>query len=56
MSAPAIAAVIAFITYSATGHNQNPAIIFTSLTFFILLRLPLMFLRKALVSFLFFFG
>lgn len=45
MSLPALASVIAFVTYSATGHDLEPSIIFTSLTLFNLLRLPLMFLR-----------
>ena len=53
MSAPAIASVLAFVTYSLTGHDLNPAVIFTSLTFFTLLRLPLMFLRKFYFLFLF---
>jgi ABC-type multidrug transport system fused ATPase/permease subunit len=43
---PTIAAVIAFVTYSLTGHPLNPAIIFTALTLFNLLRMPLMLLRK----------
>lgn len=45
LSMPAIATVIAFLVYSATGHSQDPAIIFTSLTLFNLLRMPLM-MRK----------
>ncbi|KAF9560470.1 ABC transporter [Agrocybe pediades] len=44
MSMPVLASVLAFITYSATGHTLEPAAIFTSLTLFTLLRLPLMFL------------
>ncbi|GLB40491.1 putative transporter [Lyophyllum shimeji] len=44
MSMPALASVIAFVTYSLTGHSLEPSIIFTSLTLFTLLRLPLMFL------------
>lgn len=43
---PVLAAVLSFVTYSLTGHSLDPAIIFTSLTLFQLLRLPLMFLRK----------
>ena len=46
ISMPTIAAVIAFVTYSLTGHPLDPAIIFTSLTLFNLLRMPLMLLRK----------
>jgi hypothetical protein len=41
LSVPVIATVLAFVVYSATGHAQNPAIIFTSLTLFNLLRMPL---------------
>ncbi|KAF5382133.1 hypothetical protein D9615_004305 [Tricholomella constricta] len=44
MSMPVLASVIAFVTYSATGHALEPGIIFSSLTLFTLLRLPLMFL------------
>ncbi|PPQ72540.1 hypothetical protein CVT26_004018 [Gymnopilus dilepis] len=44
MSLPTIASVLAFVTYSASGHSLNPSVIFTSLTLFNLLRLPLMFL------------
>ncbi|GJJ09853.1 hypothetical protein Clacol_004077 [Clathrus columnatus] len=43
-SLPALAAVLAFVVYSLTGHTIEPAVIFTSLTLFNLLRLPLMFL------------
>ena len=46
VSLPALASVIAFVVYSATGHSLNPANIFSSLTLFQLLRMPLMFLRK----------
>lgn len=46
MSMPVLASVLAFITYSATGHSLEPGVIFASLTLFNLLRLPLMFLRK----------
>ncbi|KAF5342067.1 hypothetical protein D9611_001575 [Ephemerocybe angulata] len=48
MSLPALASVIAFVTYSATGHTLEPSVIFTSLTLFNLLRLPLMFLPMSL--------
>ena len=47
MSMPAIAAVLAYITYSASGHPLLPAPLFSSLTLFNLLRIPLMFLRKS---------
>lgn len=46
MSIPAMATVVAFLTYAATGHQLTPAIIFSSLSWFQLLRLPLMMLRK----------
>lgn len=45
MSMPVLASVIAFVTYSLTGHTLEPAVIFASLSLFTLLRLPLMFLR-----------
>ncbi|TBU24051.1 ABC transporter [Dichomitus squalens] len=48
VSLPALASVIAFVIYSATGHSLNPANIFSSLTLFQLLRMPLMFLPLAL--------
>ncbi|KAG6854376.1 hypothetical protein C0991_007367 [Blastosporella zonata] len=44
MSMPVLASVIAFVTYSLTGHKLEPSLIFASLTLFNLLRLPLMFL------------
>ena len=47
MSMPAIASVLAYVTYSASGHQLLPASIFSSLTLFNLLRVPLMFLRKS---------
>ncbi|KDN35712.1 hypothetical protein K437DRAFT_230108, partial [Tilletiaria anomala UBC 951] len=47
-SLPVLAAVLAFVTYSLTGHSLNPANIFTSLTLFNLLRMPLLFLPLAL--------
>ena len=47
MSMPAIASVLAFVTYSASGHQLQPASIFSSLALFNLLRLPLLFLRKS---------
>ncbi|KAG6850713.1 hypothetical protein H0H93_009871 [Arthromyces matolae] len=50
LSMPAIASVLAFVTYSLSGHTLNPALIFSSLTLFNLLRLPLMFLPVALSS------
>ncbi|KZT61359.1 ABC protein [Calocera cornea HHB12733] len=47
-SVPVLAAVLAFVTYSLTGHDLDPAIIFTSMSLFQLLRQPLMFLPRAL--------
>ncbi|KDQ57208.1 hypothetical protein JAAARDRAFT_35814 [Jaapia argillacea MUCL 33604] len=44
MSLPVLASVLAFVTYSLTGHSLNAADIFASLTLFQLLRMPLMFL------------
>ncbi|KAK7032834.1 oligomycin resistance ATP-dependent permease YOR1 [Favolaschia claudopus] len=43
-SMPALASVLAFVTYSLTGHSLEASVIFASLTLFNLLRLPLMFL------------
>ena len=45
MSLPALASVVALVTYFLTGHSFDPAVVFTALTLFNLLRLPLMFLR-----------
>lgn len=47
-SLPILAAVLAFVVYSLTGHDLNPAIVFPSLTLFQLLRMPLMFLPLSL--------
>jgi hypothetical protein len=47
MSTPALASVAAFIVYAASGHQLSAAVIFSSLTWFQLLRLPLMMLRKS---------
>lgn len=47
ISMPGIASVLAFVTYSLSGHELSPDIIFASLTLFNLLRFPLMFLRKS---------
>ena len=46
MSSPTLASVIAFLVYAAIGHTLTPAVIFSSLSLFQLLRLPLMLLRK----------
>ena len=37
---PVLAAVVNFIVYAALGHSLDPAVIFTSLTLFQLLRMP----------------
>ncbi|KAH9856552.1 ABC protein [Lenzites betulinus] len=47
-SVPVLAATIAFVTYTATAHAFDVAIIFSSLSLFQLLRQPLMFLPRAL--------
>ena len=46
MALPTMASVAAFLVYAGTGHQLTPAIIFASLTWFQLLRLPLMTLRE----------
>jgi ABC-type multidrug transport system fused ATPase/permease subunit len=50
MSMPVLAAVLAFVTYSLSGHVLEPDKIFTSLTLFTLLRLPLMMLPTSFSS------
>ncbi|KIL64510.1 hypothetical protein M378DRAFT_163292 [Amanita muscaria Koide BX008] len=50
MSMPTLAAVLAFITYAATGHELSPANVFSSLTLFNLLRMPLMMLPMSFSS------
>ncbi|KAG7096565.1 hypothetical protein E1B28_003986 [Marasmius oreades] len=50
MALPALASVLAFVTYSLSGHSLDPANIFASLTLFNLLRLPLMMLPVSLSS------
>jgi ABC-type multidrug transport system fused ATPase/permease subunit len=47
-SLPALAAVIAFVLYYHLNQNLDPANIFTALTLFQLLRMPLMFLPLSL--------
>lgn len=46
-SVPVLASVLAFVVYSLAGHSLDPAIIFTSLSLFQLLRQPLIFLPRA---------
>ncbi|KAI9439887.1 ABC transporter [Lactarius indigo] len=48
ISTPALASVVAFIVYAGSGHQLTPAVIFSSLTWFQLLRLPLMMLPLSL--------
>ncbi|KAF7321107.1 Multidrug resistance-associated ABC transporter protein [Mycena chlorophos] len=55
---PVLASVLSFITYALTGHDLNIAIIFSSLQFFNIIRMPLAFipfvlsaLSDALVAF-----
>ncbi|KIM84372.1 hypothetical protein PILCRDRAFT_96946 [Piloderma croceum F 1598] len=48
MSLPVLASVLSFVTYSLSGHSMDPAVIFSSLSLFQLLRLPLMFLPVSL--------
>ncbi|KAL7419852.1 hypothetical protein Q5752_005768 [Cryptotrichosporon argae] len=47
-SIPILASVLAFVTYASTHPNMDPALIFTALAYFNLLRQPLMFLPRAL--------
>ncbi|BEI91781.1 uncharacterized protein CcaverHIS019_0406010 [Cutaneotrichosporon cavernicola] len=42
MSLPVLATILAFVTYSLTAHDLQPATIFTSVTLFNLMRMPLM--------------
>ncbi|TNY22115.1 P-loop containing nucleoside triphosphate hydrolase protein [Rhodotorula diobovata] len=48
MSLPTLATVLAFVTYANTGHTTSAQSIFTSLTLFQLIRMPLMMLPMAL--------
>ncbi|KAG8892355.1 hypothetical protein FRC00_012209, partial [Tulasnella sp. 408] len=51
LSVPVFASVLAFVVYSLAGHTLDPAVIFTSLSLFQLLRQPLIFLPRALSSY-----
>jgi len=42
MAVPVIAAILSFVTYASTGGDLDPATLFTVLTLFQLLRMPLM--------------
>ena len=44
-SLPVLASIVSFIVYAAIGHALDPAVIFTALTLFQLLRMPLQFMR-----------
>ncbi|KAH9068491.1 ABC transporter [Lactarius deliciosus] len=48
ISAPALASVVAFLVYAGSGHQLTPAIIFSSLTWFQLIRVPLIMLPRSL--------
>ena len=48
MSLPVLAAIISFITYSSTAHDLQAATIFTVVTLFQLMRMPLMIWPMAL--------
>lgn len=47
LSVPVFASILAFVVYSLAGHALDPAVIFTSLSLFQLLRQPLIFLPRA---------
>ncbi|KAI9439889.1 ABC transporter [Lactarius indigo] len=48
LSTPALASVVAFIVYAGSGHQLKPAVIFSSLTWFQLIRVPLIMLPRSL--------
>ncbi|GAA5895556.1 uncharacterized protein JCM6883_001546 [Sporobolomyces salmoneus] len=48
LSIPTLAAVVVFSVYSVTGHDQDPATIWTSISLLNLLRFPLMMLPNSL--------
>ncbi|ORY35691.1 P-loop containing nucleoside triphosphate hydrolase protein [Naematelia encephala] len=43
MSLPVLAAILSFVTYSLTSHGLNASTLFTTITLFQLMRMPLMF-------------
>lgn len=47
---PVLAAIVSFIVYAAIGHTLDPAVTFTALTLFQLLRIPLQFMRMFRIS------
>jgi len=51
MTIPVFSSILSFITYSLTGHLLEPSLIFSSLTIFNLVRMPLMFLPMVIGAF-----
>ncbi|KAG8974689.1 hypothetical protein FRB90_009724, partial [Tulasnella sp. 427] len=51
-SVPALASVLAFVIYAVAGHDLDPAVIFTSLSLFQLLRQPLMLFPQAISAYI----
>ncbi|KLO13407.1 multidrug resistance-associated ABC transporter [Schizopora paradoxa] len=47
---PILASILSFITYALIGHALNPAIIFSSLQYFNIIRMPLVFFPLVLTS------
>jgi hypothetical protein len=45
-SLPTLAVVVSFVVYAAAGNGLDPAVIFSSLSLFNLLRTPLTGLRE----------
>lgn len=50
VSAPTLAGLVSFVVLERTGGQLNPATVFSSLTSFSIIRMPLMFLPIAVVS------
>ncbi|KAF9203578.1 hypothetical protein BGZ49_006268 [Haplosporangium sp. Z 27] len=42
LTVPVLAATLTFVTYSLTGHELTPAVVFSSLSLFNIMRMPLM--------------
>lgn len=51
MTIPVFSSILSFITYSLTGNALEPSLIFSSLTIFNLVRMPLMFLPMVIGAF-----
>ena len=47
ISTPSMASIVAFLVYAGSGHRLSPVVIFSSLTWFQLLRVPLAMLRRS---------